>query len=271
MKQLLIFFPIILLLSGCISNQKSNDLPRVNEYEEGLKTYKNDNAAQAIESFNRWLAKYPNDAEAYIERGRAYNRLQKYKLALKDFTRAIELSSKPASSINPLRPAVYSCGALLSLGQKDDAAKSIELIIDDSKFILLGAYEKFLVYLLDGQLKLEKSDNQKALASLNKALSLFDGSYNQFVQIGSPYINRLALYHRGIAHYRLEMFQEAAEDQEAYIKITQTAKQQVTTKDYKSLALALCMSGEYEKCRKILPKIPASERQELEAIFFTPK
>jgi hypothetical protein len=57
--------------------------------------------------------------------------------------------------------------------------------------------------------------------------------------------------------------QEFATTMKEYITLTQKAGETVTANDYKNLAMALFLSGQYKECKTILPNLTEKERKEL--------
>ncbi len=263
MKCLLIFLVTLIFAIGCQAPPEKR-IRRVNEYESGKTLYKKENYKEAGSSFDQWLVKYPKDAQAYIDRGRAYRKLGKLKLALADFEKAITLSKSPDQNSNPLRPAIYRCVVLNSMGKHDSSKKFLNHIFKNPKFIYLGPYEQFLAYLLDGEFKLGDSNNEGAIRSLTQAVETYEMDPSAFAAEQSPFIHRLALSLRSIAHFRLQNFNEAAQDMEAHIVISAKAQLDPHPSAYKSLALALYFAENYEKCKKILPKLSVEERKDLD-------
>lgn len=166
-----------------------------------------------------------------------------------------------------MRSRVYQCGVLVSSGRQEEARTLLEDIFSHSGFSRLGAYERFLTYLLDGQLKSQAEEAEPALKSLNKALELYDSHQGTFAKQGAKYVNRLAYYHRAVVHNSLASYPEAAADMQLYIELSKKANQKVTSKDYMSLAYALYMCQEYDQCKAVLAQVSPQDRQQLAQIL----
>ena len=259
MRNLLLLSVTLLIIVGCATSP-APVTPKVNEEELGRQAFDNGDYQGAVDCYNLWLAKYPESADVLFERGRAYNKLQKYDLALKDFETVI--ARNPAD----LRPQVYRCGILIKL--KKTAAKNyLAKLLSDPKFQELPVYEKFLAYLLDGQLKNSQGDFENSQASLDEAMKVYASGPDQFQREGNSTIYRLALRQRAIAYYSMGNHHQAAADMEAYIQLTEKVKGKADSKDYQSLALVLYMTEEYDKCKKVIPAMIPQDRQALADVF----
>lgn len=259
MRNLSILLCIIAIV-GCQSTPEPVG-PKVNEEELGRQAFDAGNYEGAADYYSQWLAKYPESWDIFFERGRAYNRLQKYDLALKDFELASERN--PAD----LRPQIYRAGVLISLKKYPPARTIVAGLVADARLAQLGAYEQFLAFFLDSQLKNLGGDYENALTSVEEALKQCELHPDVFQMRGAASIQRLALRERAIAYHYLGNYRQAATDIEQYIVMTEQAEGKADPKDYQSLALALYMSDDYEKCRKVLPRLSLQERRELAQIF----
>lgn len=259
MKYLPLFFLMFaILLSGCaVENTQKQELPRVNEYELGIASYEKGDYNRAAQYQTQWLTKYPKDAASYTERGRAQDKLNNSEAAIEDFDKAAGLAP------NSLRPKVYLCGVLAGSGKTEEASEKIAELMSHPGFAKLGAYDRFLVYLLDGQLKNSSENFNGAIKSLNKSMEIFDKNKSAFARQGSPYINRLSYYQRAVANSGQGNYVDAAADMETYIALTEKSGQQASSKDYMSLAYALYMCEDYEKCKTVLSKVSAQDREQL--------
>jgi len=261
MKRLLVLLPLIALLAGCglFQENRANKIPGVNEYEMGKKAYEQENYVHAVQYQDQWLAKHPNYAAAYVERGRAYDKLGRYDEALLDYSKALE--ANPSA----LRPQVYKAGALVAMGRGKEARQNVEAIMLNPGFSAMGPYEQFLSILLDGQFKLQDRDNQAALDSFNSALQIYEVNTTVFLNYKSPHIHRVALRNRAVAAGGLNEFEQAVEDLEEYLKINESYGYETTAEDYKALALAYYMTEQYEKSREILSKLSPQDQEALTA------
>jgi tetratricopeptide (TPR) repeat protein len=96
----LIFFISVVNCYG--ANKKAEEF-----YEQGKKLSTVENAAQAIDIYNKAIKLDPKMVKAYNNRGIAYVWIKKYDLALADFNKAIALDPKNGKAYNN-RAIVYS-------------------------------------------------------------------------------------------------------------------------------------------------------------------
>ncbi len=257
MRNVLIFLSIIAII-GCRSTPAP--ITQVNEEELGRQAFETGNYEGAADYYSQWLAKYPESWDIFVERGRAYNKMQKYELALKDF----ELSAEKSPS--DLRCQVYRCGVLVSMNKYPPAQKIMASVMSDPKISQLGPYELFLAYSLDGQCKNMSGDYENALTSIEEALKVYE-SHDVFKSPGYTSIYRLVLRKRAVAYHALGNYRQAAADMEQYLSLSEQAEGKGDPKDYQSLALALYMSDNYDRCRQVLPRLSPQHRRELAELF----
>jgi len=260
MKQLLVFLPLFAFLTGCLVEEKQ-ELPRVNEYEMGKKSYTREDYSNAVQYQTQWIQKYPKDSAAYIERGRAYDKMGQYEDALVDYSQALELDPKSA------RPLVYKAGALQALGRTKEAQSTLGLAANHPGFNSLNAYEKFLAYWLDGEFSLLAGDNEAAIESLDKALEIYDTNTVIFLNYKSRDINRLPLRLRAVAASRLGDFEQAVDDMEGYVVLSEKNGHTVTSKDYLKLASYYYTTDQYEKSQSVLKKMSPEDQRAFIEVF----
>ncbi len=80
------------------------------DFQLGAKAYDAGDYELAVFYYTRYLKSYPNEVNAYFNRGLAYNFLKKYEAALADFGKAIEM--------NPQYWQAYSSRGYAYIGQK---------------------------------------------------------------------------------------------------------------------------------------------------------
>ena len=273
MKKLIMLLFLAMAIAGCTTPQKTSvDIPQVNFAERAKQAFDGGDYAKAAEDYQRWLAEHPEDSEALFDLGRCYRQLKKYNEALDIFAKAIAANPKD------LRSQVYHCEVLMALGRQKQVQPALKKAIDDPAFQRLGVYEKFMALYIDGQLKNSQGiyeGHEQALISLEEALRIFDLHPHVFRNYGSAHINRFAIYQMAVAHHVLGNNVQAAAEMEKYIALTKQAGIEVSSKDYKSLALALYLSDRLEKCRTILPQMTPEDRKALAELFadnfFLPK
>lgn len=99
-------------------NDADRDFLANQKFDEGVKLYYAKDYHGAIKLYSEAIALNPNLAEAYFNRGMAYGRLHNNKLAVNDFTKAIELK--------PDYFEAYTCRAVFSYGLTKDFDKSLQ-------------------------------------------------------------------------------------------------------------------------------------------------
>lgn len=262
--KILLLALMILIAIGCQTtgpkvdtSSSTTTTPSTPEIELGDKAWVSGEYEQATEYYAAWIGKYPEEANTYFQRGRAYNKLGKYSEALKDFEQASKLNPKD------LRPRVYTCGIFFHLGKMKEV-KSCLAIINHPSFAELGPYEQFLVYLMEAKFKIVHKNYEGVLPGLEKAIQLCELNPDVFKSQGSPFIKRLAIYERAKVYFHLGQHNEnLVADMKAYIALTGQAGETVSAEDYKSLAMALFLAGRHSECKKILGNLTKEEREEL--------
>jgi len=122
---------------------------------------------QAISDFNKALEIDPRDADAYINRGIAYQREGKYEQAISDFNEAIEIDPKDADAYI-LRGHAYAhkgyCGQAIS----DDSEQAIS---DFNKALEINPRDED-TYINRGLTYAEKGQYDQAISDYTKALEV---------------------------------------------------------------------------------------------------
>jgi S1-C subfamily serine protease len=78
------------------SYSKNNTYKDINLSKKGNNAFEDGDYENAIKYYSLYIEKYPNDAEAYNNRGNAKNKLKDYKGAIQDYDKAIEIRPNDA-------------------------------------------------------------------------------------------------------------------------------------------------------------------------------
>jgi len=125
------------LLLGCSSDRKpdSSKASGSDDYTSWI----NAAADQAIAESTNAITKNPQDSQAYISRGRAYDDKGEYDKAIADFTRVIEMDPTCAKSYQDraiayarkglIDPALSDCSKAIELNPKDPEAYGIRATV----------------------------------------------------------------------------------------------------------------------------------------------
>jgi tetratricopeptide (TPR) repeat protein len=270
MRQLLIAIIALTVVVGCNSTNTVRQSPAVPEVEQGDKAFAGGDYPQAIQYYNMWLTKYPEDAEVYLRRGRAHRQVGQNQEARKDFEKA--------SSLRPddLRAQVYLCLVFDNAGNFTEEGNALRSLMNHPAFGQLGAYEQFLAWTLDGALKNRFNQYQAALGSLDQAVAVANLHPDVMAAQGSAVGKRWALYHRVRARFYMSMHDEQMiRDMEEYITLTKQGGYELNAEDYKTLAIVLYLNRENDKCQKVLALLNEDDRKTLgkavdDARFFAP-
>jgi tetratricopeptide (TPR) repeat protein len=233
-----------------------------------------DKLRQEVEKQSQAIARDPNDAEAYYQRGRLYNRLKEFQKARADLDRVIAL--KPDHS-----EAYHHRGhAQEGLGQPQKA-------VDDFSTALKGQPQNAHLYQVRGRNYLRLQDHAKAVEDLNRALELKLRTKAEeadacntlaWIYVAGPAAFRapdkaLPLAQRagelapdswafchtlGVAHYRLGQYKEAAEALERGVK---NNKGQATAFDLYFLAMCHHHLGDAAKAKDCYDRGIAWQKQ----------
>ncbi|MCA2699507.1 MAG: tetratricopeptide repeat protein, partial [Microcystis sp. M179S2] len=189
-------------------NEKSSVLSRLKRYDEGLAAinqainlapraawYSNRGVLYqdqqkyklALDDYNKAIELNPNHANAYVNRGILYYNQQKYELALSDFSKAID--------INPNDAEAYSNrGGVYYNQQKYELALS-----DINKAIEINP-NYAVAYYNRGNLYYNQQKYDSALADYNQAIKLNRNFANAYVNRGALYYNQRK-YELALADY----------------------------------------------------------------------
>ena len=86
----LYLLPLLIFFVSIISVGTSPDLMALNQ--RGIKHYDNGEYEKALEVYNNAMAKFPDVADLYTNRGNAYSKLKEYDKAIADHKKAIQLN-----------------------------------------------------------------------------------------------------------------------------------------------------------------------------------
>lgn len=178
-------FAIVLFASGPLLADAQQDL------EQGLRAYAQGNYERAVEDFSRALTapglSRKAGANAFVNRGAAFIKLQRYQNAVDDYTRALEL--KPGSAQALTGRAV----AYMRLGKLDLAISDNTTVVAANPKNKMALNNRGTAYLLRGYLF-------EAIEDFDRVISLeargdYEGDISDFGQTKSVDPNF------GIAHF----------------------------------------------------------------------
>jgi len=142
----------------------------------------------AIKSYTKAIELNPNYADTYYNRGNSYKNLKKDDLAIKDYTKAIEL--------NPNRDEAYNNrGVLYTHLKKDDLA-----IKDYKKAIQINP-KNTNAYCNCGNFYTKSKDYSSAIKDFNKAIELNPNYADAYFGRGYSY-NKIKNYELSIKDYK---------------------------------------------------------------------
>lgn len=162
-------------------------------FSKGLNASKKGNYQEAISFYTSYLRKYPNDANAYNNRGNIKYKLSFYREAIQDFSKAIE--------INPNLAEVYNNRGIAKNNLSDyrgaiqDCNKALELNPNLAE-----------AYLSRGNAKGDLKDDRGAIQD-----------YNRAIEININYA--MAYNNRGTTKYSLSDYSGAIQDYNKAIEI----------------------------------------------------
>jgi tetratricopeptide (TPR) repeat protein len=135
----------------------------------------------AIKSYTKAIELNPNDANTYYNRGIAYNKLKNYSSAIKDYTKAIELNPNDADAYN-------NRGLVYTHLKKDDLAikdynKAIELNSNDANAYLGRGYS----YSKIKNYELSIKDYKKAIELNPTIIDAYINIFEQQMIIGKKF------------------------------------------------------------------------------------
>ena len=229
---------------------------------------------EQVEMQTRAIADNPNDAEAYFQRGRLYNRLKEFTKARDDFDRVIALEPDRFDAYH------HRGHAHEGLGQAQKA-------IDDFSSALKGQPQSAHLYQVRGRNYLLLKDHAKAVEDLTRALELMPKDKREqaeacnnlaWIYVAGPAQFRapdkaLPLAQKavelaperwecchtlGVVHYRLGQYQDAVKALECGIKNNQG---QATAFDLYWLAMCHHRLGSAAKSKDCYDRAVAWQKQ----------
>ncbi len=255
---------VVMVIMGCTNTQTFVPPAKqemANEAETGRQAFAQGDYAKAVDAYTQWLQRSPQDAEALFGRGRANFHLKQYEAAGQDFEATLAANPKH------LRALVAQARLWIVLNQNEKAMNLIQTIKANEGFSLINPYDRFLVFYMEGQLLNMVGNYEKALEPLDEAIKIHGLNPHTFEKEGMPHVQRFAVYHKAVAHYRKGDNRKAAQDMEEYIALSQKAQAEVTSKDYKSVVLAYYLSENIQKCKSYLSYLSPEDKKELHTQF----
>ena len=147
----------LLLFPGYVRSQSPPDPSGI--YKQAMTELQNGNLDQAVSGFNKVLEKHPGNADAYKNRGLAYERKGQDDLAFSDYNKAIQLNPRFAEAYNN-RGNVYL------------KRKQMDLAFSDYNKAIECNPRLSVIYLNRGSAYAEKGQYDTAIADYNKAREL---------------------------------------------------------------------------------------------------
>lgn len=152
-------FLIIIILSGCVATQETEDTDPIILLNQGVAFIEGDQNDETIAYFNKAIELNPRYAEAYYNRGLAYFNKGQDDKAITDYSKAIELNSRYAE-------AYYSRGvSYANYGMYDKAISDYRITIVINPQHVLAHYNLAKAYA-------EKGWFSKALKTANETLRI---------------------------------------------------------------------------------------------------
>jgi len=188
--------PIDAVLGVEIGSYSKNDAYKDFElFYKGLESGRKGNHQEAIIYFSQYINKFPNDAEAYYNRGVTKYELEDYRGVIQDLNEALE--------INPIFADAYNNRGCAKITLKD----FIGAIQDYDKAIEINPHDA-VAYFNRGNVKAKLEDYREAIQDFNKA-----------IEINPNYAE--AYNNRGNAKDELEDFRGAIQDFSKAIEINE--------------------------------------------------
>ncbi len=155
MKKYLLLIILVVILTACVSEQKTNNLEA-----RGIEKYKKYDYRGALVDFDKHIEQNPKDTSAYLYRASAKAMLNDYKGSLIDNSKAIELDS--TSQLALYNRALDKTELEDNQGAINDLTTLINLKPDN----LSEIYQK------RGSIKQQMYDDKGAINDLSKAIEL---------------------------------------------------------------------------------------------------
>lgn len=166
----------------------------------------------AVTYYTRAIAQDPEDLEAYLKRGLAYQQLDEYYKAIGDFSDVIVLDRN--TKVN--RPGPYNIDAYLNRGYSYLVVRDFEPAMKDfDTSIVINPFDK-RCYMMKGLTLVEQGRAEDAMNQFNIAIA-FDGQYTEaYLNRGSLYIKK-GDYEKAIEDYSHAVkFNQNPEDDRAF-------------------------------------------------------
>jgi Tfp pilus assembly protein PilF/uncharacterized membrane protein len=229
---------------------------------------------EKIVFYSQAIAKDPNYAEAYNNRGNAYYKIKDYGLALKDYNKAISIRHDYAEAYNNRARLYY---------KNEDYEKSLR---DLDKVIEFDPKE-YYPYYNRGRIYYFKNDDDQAIINFDKAIELKDDYADSYFNRGNVYFRKknyeaaindytksialnpkdsAAYYNRGYAYDLRKDYDKALIDYDKVIAL----KPDFATVYYRR-AVVYKKTGAYDKARADYNKAATLNPRWLDAPFPLPE
>ncbi|MGB3263604.1 MAG: tetratricopeptide repeat protein [Microcoleus sp.] len=215
---------LVFLFSYC---SRPNPIKAQEYYELGVEKSRNQDAAAALEAFNKSIQLNPNNADSFYRRGNANYDLKKYQEAIADYSQAIALNPKDfkayfnrglaRNDFNDKRGAIEDYTQVLNL-QPNDVETYYErgityLELQDYPMAIQDFTEAIRL-----QPKLVKAYHSRGLARAGSGdLQGAIGDYTEAIKLDAQNVD--AFYSRGRARFHLGDYQGALVDYSQVIAI----------------------------------------------------
>ncbi|MBE9121895.1 tetratricopeptide repeat protein [Tychonema sp. LEGE 07199] len=215
---------LVFLLSYC---SRPNPIKAKEYYELGVEKSRNQDAAAALEAFNKSIQLNPNNADSFYVRGNANYDLKKYQEAIADYSQAIALNPKyfkayfnrglARNDFNDKRGAIEDYTQVLKI-QPNDVDTYYErgityLELQDYNMAIQDFTEAIRL-----QPKLVKAYHSRGLARAGSGdLQGAIGDYTEAIKLDAQNVD--AFYSRGRARFHLGDYQGALADYSQVIAI----------------------------------------------------
>lgn len=186
----------------------------------GKAFFESKNYERAIDAFSKAIKIAPTYIDVYFERGSAYEKLKKYREAIKDYDRFIALNPEVSLTVlaysnrgsvhhelKNYQKAIQDFDAAIELclrsGPRDVLA---ELGLDSNAVTSSPCDKAFMLYRERGKLYLDLGNYQQSIKDYSSAIDLNKG-------------NKYVYYNRGLGYFNMEKNIQAIEDVNRAIEI----------------------------------------------------
>jgi tetratricopeptide (TPR) repeat protein len=230
-------------IAGCSFGRKSTEELRAHANEAFVREeYK-----RAVAFDTEILRREPNDYQATIQRGVAYDRLGSVSDAQQDSTTAIELA--PEAGL----PRLYRANLALKSGQVEAASGDVQAL--DS--LDLPKHERVAAFVLQGTFMQRKGDHTSALRCYAQAIEAGRGDPDP----ATSQHFRDALHNSAECYYRMGAFDRAAE---LYAELIQTKTRdgdELTEDDCYTFVVLRYLRGDFGKAREMFGHVSPERRR----------